>query len=79
MHDRRRRCALLLQGEVKDVSTMWVGTSPEFELALYSLCFFAGQERNRITCGDYDVVIKCYRIHSKYGDKVSSCFPELIE
>jgi len=59
----------------QDVSSMFVGTSPEFELALYSLCFFAGQEENRVTVGDYDLTIKCYRIRSKYGDKVSTAFP----
>ena len=58
------------EGEIKDVSSMFVGTSPEFELALYSLCFFAGEEENRISCGGYDLTIKCYRINSKYGDKV---------
>eukprot|EP01025_Chloroclados_australasicus_P057117 TRINITY_DN7108_c0_g1_i2.p2 TRINITY_DN7108_c0_g1~~TRINITY_DN7108_c0_g1_i2.p2 ORF type:complete len:296 (-),score=39.20 TRINITY_DN7108_c0_g1_i2:65-952(-) len=63
------------EGEVKDVSSMFVGTSPEFEMALYSMCFFAGDEVNRVRCGDYDVDIKCYRIGSKYGDKVSTAFP----
>ena len=27
--------------------------------------------------GDYEVRIKAYRIRSKYGDKVGSCFPEV--
>ena len=27
--------------------------------------------------GDYEVRIKAYRIKSKYGDKVGSCFPEV--
>jgi Endoribonuclease XendoU len=68
-----------MQGEVKDVSTMFVGTSPEFELALYSLCFWAGEEVNRVSCGEYDLDIKCYRINSEHGDKVSSCFPVALE
>ncbi len=31
-------------GERKEVSSIWIGTSPEFELALYTLCFVAGAE-----------------------------------
>ena len=64
-------------GQPKDISSMFIGTSPEFELALYSLCFLAGQEENIIQVGDYEVKIKAYRIKSKYGDKVGSAFPEV--
>jgi poly(U)-specific endoribonuclease len=68
-----------VQGEVKDVSSMFVGSSPEFEMALYSLCFFAGNEVNRVECGGYDLDIKCYRIKSQNGDKVGTCFPVPVE
>ena len=64
-------------GQVKDVSSMFIGTSPEFELALYTLCFLAGQEENVVQVGDYEVKIKVYRIKSKYGDKVGSAYPEV--
>ncbi|KAK9823963.1 hypothetical protein WJX72_006687 [[Myrmecia] bisecta] len=64
--------------ESKDVSSIWIGTSPEFELALYSLCFLAGQEENLVQIAGYQVKIRCYRIRSKYGDKVGSTFPELL-
>lgn len=64
-------------GQQKDVSSMFIGTSPEFEMALYTVCFLAGQEENIMQLGDYEVKIKVYRIRSKYGDKVGSAFPEV--
>ena len=64
-------------GQLKDVSSMFIGTSPEFELALYTLCFLTGQEDNIVAVGDYEVKIKVYRIKSKYGDKVGSAYPEV--
>ncbi|KAL3148953.1 hypothetical protein ABBQ32_001811 [Trebouxia sp. C0010 RCD-2024] len=66
-------------GQQKDISSMFIGTSPEFEMALYTLCFLAGQEENVVSLGDYQVKIKVYRIRSKYGDKVGSAFPELLQ
>lgn len=56
---------------------MFIGTSPEFELALYTLCFLAGQEENIIQVSDYEVKIKVFQIKSKYGDKVGSAYPEV--
>lgn len=64
--------------ERKEVSSIFIGTSPEFELALYTLCFVAGAEENIVTIAGYEVKIRTYHIHSKYGDKVGSSFPELL-
>ncbi|XP_058755255.1 uncharacterized protein LOC131628436 isoform X2 [Vicia villosa] len=58
-------------GVLKSVSSTLVGVSPEFEIALYTLCFFAGQENNHIQLGPYAVNIKCYHL----GNQIGSVFP----
>ncbi|KAJ4712592.1 Poly(U)-specific endoribonuclease-B like [Melia azedarach] len=58
-------------GILKSVSSTLVGVSPEFEIALYTLCFFVGGEDNHIQLGPYSVNIKCYR----FGDRIGSVFP----
>ncbi|KAK4793246.1 hypothetical protein SAY86_023681 [Trapa natans] len=58
-------------GILKSVSSTLVGVSPEFEVALYTLCFFVGQEDNYVQLGPYHVNIKCYRL----GERIGSVFP----
>ncbi|KAF5195960.1 Poly(U)-specific endoribonuclease [Thalictrum thalictroides] len=59
-------------GVLKSVSSSLIGVSPEFEVALYTLCFFMGGEDNHIQLGPYSVNIKCYRLGN---DKIGSVFP----
>ncbi|GLT49090.1 hypothetical protein SLA2020_226710 [Shorea laevis] len=58
-------------GVLKSVSSTLIGVTPEFEIALYTLCFFTGREDNHIQLGSYPVNIKCYR----FGDRIGSVFP----
>lgn len=58
-------------GVLKSVSSTLVGVSPEFELAIYTLCFFAGGQENHVELGPYSVNIKCYHL----GDNIGSAFP----
>jgi len=63
-------------GEEKPVSTFVLGSSPEYELALYSMCFFSRQEKNKVLIDGVEVEVTCYRIRSKYGDKIGTAFPQ---
>lgn len=58
-------------GVLKSVSSSLIGVSPEFELAIYTLCYFVGGEENHVEIGPYPVNIKCYRL----GDSIGSAFP----
>lgn len=59
-------------GVLKSVSSTLIGVSPEFEIALYTLCFFVGEEDNHVCLGPYSVNIKCYRLGK---NKIGSVFP----
>lgn len=76
--DRVLSMQLGWKGETKNVTTLFIGTSPEFEFALYTLYFLCGGEHNIVNIDGYEIDIRCYRIKSKYGDKISSCFPDLL-
>ena len=67
-------------GVEKFVSTSFIGVSPEFEFALYSMCFLIGEEENSVELatgsveGDtFGLVIKCYKLAGKVG----TAFPEV--
>lgn len=56
--DRLLTVQLYWKGEKKPVSTMFIGSSPEFELALYTLYFLVGEEDNLVEILDYEVKIR---------------------
>lgn len=59
-------------GVLKSLSSTLIGVSPEFEIALYTLCFYGGEQDNYIELGPYNVNMRCYRLE---GDKIGSAFP----
>ena len=68
-------------GVEKFVGTSFIGVSPEFEMALYTMCFLVGSEENEVHldtgAGDtFSLLIKCY---SMAEDKIGTTFPEVTE
>lgn len=61
-------------GETKPVSSMFVGVSPEFEFALYTLIYVSGREELEVQLGPYNARIKVYQMDGKIG----TAFPELL-
>lgn len=69
----------------KDVSSSFIGTSPEFEVALYTLCFMFDEDEDHFVqvgkkSNPYKVNIKCHRWHFKDNpDKIGSCYPIALD
>ncbi|GMF10790.1 unnamed protein product [Phytophthora lilii] len=55
-----------------------IGVSPEFEMALYTLCFLNGQENNHVQLGPYLCNIKCFSFGHGKDTKIGTAFPEAL-
>lgn len=61
-------------GYIKPASSMFIGTSPEFEVALYTLLFMANAYDALVDIGPYTVQVT---VHQNRGT-IGSAFPKLI-
>lgn len=59
---------------LKPASSMFVGVSPEFEVALYTLMWLGRAAGDTVELGPYDVRVKVYDMHGCIG----AAFPELV-
>ncbi|KAG7379931.1 hypothetical protein PHYPSEUDO_007989 [Phytophthora pseudosyringae] len=66
------------EDETKPVSTSLIGVSPEFEMALYTMCFLNGQENSNVQLGPYLCNIKCFTFGHGKDTKIGTAFPEAL-
>ncbi|KAL0586478.1 hypothetical protein ABG067_003865 [Albugo candida] len=60
----------------KYASTSLIGVSPEFEVALYTLCFLNGNEDNIVQLGPYNCRIKCFTKKTGNRVRIGAAYPE---
>jgi len=60
------------KGSGKPIGSSFIGTSPEFELAMYTTMFLMKREQARVRISDYDVELMCHR----HGEGIGSAFPK---
>jgi poly(U)-specific endoribonuclease len=66
-------------GVLKNVGTSFIGVSPEFEMALYTMCFLAGQQENTIELDTGTDIFKLNcKIYSMNG-KIGTSYVETLE
>lgn len=66
------------QGVDKPVDTMFIGTSPELEMALYTLCYVTRVDKDcnlKLGTKDVNIVTHNYRYRSK--NYIGSAYPQI--
>lgn len=65
-------------GVDKPVTTFFVGTSPELEMALYTVCFFARPDAKcPVSLGGTKFDIQTHKFRYRGRDLIGSAFPDI--
>jgi poly(U)-specific endoribonuclease len=63
-------------GVEKQIGTTFIGVSPEFELAIYTICFLVGAENNPVQLRTgTDIFNMNIKVHKMHGDKIGTSYP----
>eukprot|EP01036_Dinobryon_divergens_P024318 gene24318-32755_t len=75
-HEQLITIQFLWNGQLKPVSTTLVGTSPEFEIALYTLCFYQQEKAdNDVILGPYRVRVTCHTWDQQGKKYIATSYP----
>ncbi|XP_071807725.1 uridylate-specific endoribonuclease B-like [Asterias amurensis] len=79
-HENKRLMSLQFEwkGVVKPAGSSFIGVSPEFEVALYTVLYFVGGKSNMVEIDEYDLEVTVHKFSRKPLDLLSSCYPTII-
>eukprot|EP00835_Amoeboradix_gromovi_P006741 NODE_865_length_3602_cov_0.156437.p1 type:complete len:373 gc:universal NODE_865_length_3602_cov_0.156437:2382-3500(+) len=64
---------------MKQVSTLFIGTSPEFEISLYTLAYlFLSDSKNESVFANFDCVPIKITVHTYGNGKIGGAYPEIV-
>ena len=64
------------ESQAKPIGSSFIGTSPEFEMALYTLVFLSEKgEKVQLQIADYEVEVHCFR----HGRGIGTAYPQSKE
>lgn len=61
----------------KPVNTMFIGTPPEFDIALYTVCFEVNKSECHVSMDGNKFVIRTYPFKYRGKRLIGSAFPEI--
>lgn len=66
------------QGVDKPVGTMFIGTSPELEMSLYTLCYVTRVDTDcKLKLGNNEVDIVTYNFRYRSKNYIGSAYPQI--
>ena len=57
------------------IGASFIGTSVQFDLALYTLCFLCGEDKETVFVGPYKVELTCHKMGHGSHVKIATSYP----
>jgi poly(U)-specific endoribonuclease len=67
------------QGQLKPLSSVMFGVSPEFELILYTLVYLSGKDKVSCTIDDLDCSIVLHKYRSAGKESIGTAYVDILE
>ena len=64
-----------MNGQVKPLGGFFVGLSPEFELAMYTIVFLCSGKSTQLRFANLDVTLECFKMDREGRKVIATLYP----